>query len=91
MGTAMSNDFDEFCNKLGREVPIYRTCPGCEDIFVVDPTTYEKPKTICDPGECERVVPYCVCKGHILFSERNVKNCDYPDCAKAPPIKKENE
>lgn len=87
----MSNDFDEFYTRLGREVPLYRTCPDCDDQFIVDASGYDKPKTICDPGVCERSVPFCVCEGRILFSKRNIENCHYPNCAKAPPATKDDE
>jgi hypothetical protein len=84
----MANDFDEFFKRLGREVPTYRTCPECDDTVVVNPETYDKPKTVCDPGYCEQAVPYCICRDAILYTERQVENeCTYPDCARTPPKK----
>ncbi len=81
----MGNDFDEFVQRLGRDVPIYRFCQECDDITIVNPTTYDKPKVVCNPGYCEKSIPFCVCRGNGLYTDREIKACQYPDCPKTPP------
>jgi hypothetical protein len=80
----MSSDFlDEFCERIGCNVPLYRMCEDCEAIRIANPETYECPKQVCDPGYCEDFVPYCICRDRILCTEEEVENdCDYPNCSR---------
>ena len=84
----MASDFDEFVTRLGRDVPTFRNCLDCGDTMIVNPETYDKPKTVCDPGYCEHAVPFCICKDTVLFSERGVERCRFPDC---PQVARETD
>jgi hypothetical protein len=81
----MSDDSDEFFKRLGSDVPTFRTCKECGDIFLVNPDTYGKPKAICDPDYCENACPYCICQDIILETDRHLGSCSFPDCPRLPP------
>lgn len=74
------DDLDEFITIVGTEVPIYRKCRECDELYVVNPDTYEKPKCECDPGFCAYSVPLCLCTGEVLYDEDMLEACTYPDC-----------
>ncbi len=75
------SDFDEFYNIVGKEIPVYRECPECDEIYIVDPDTYDKPKIACDPGYCPYHVPICLCDGgDTLYSFEALDDCHYPNC-----------
>ncbi len=75
------NDFDDFYSIVGKDVAIYRLCLRCNEICIVNPDTYDKPKTACDPGHCPHYVPICLCKdGDTLYSYAALDECLYPDC-----------
>jgi hypothetical protein len=75
------SDLDEFLTLVGSEVPVYRLCPDCEEICIIDHGTYDKPKTQCDPGYCPYWVPICLCKdGDIIYDWESLEECTYPNC-----------
>lgn len=83
----MADDFNEFCTKIGVEVPVFRTCIECDDIYIVDPSKYDKPKTDCDPDgeDCQKCSPYCICRDQVLYCMERLTDCQYPDCRKTLP------
>jgi hypothetical protein len=79
------DDFSEFVQRLGTDVPIYRECPECGDIVITNTSSYDKPKTECDPGSCPYWLPICACQGNkILFDDDQLEQCTYPDCECGP-------
>lgn len=82
----MSDDFGEFCSIVGKEVPVFRNCSLCNDIEIVNSETYENPKTICDPGYCERAIPFCICRDLTLCDLEELETCNFPNCPRVPPI-----
>lgn len=77
------DDLNEFISLVGTEVPLYRECGECGDIYIVDPENYQKPKTECDPGYCNHFVPVCACRNNEgLWSIEKTEQCDFPDCTK---------
>jgi hypothetical protein len=89
----VSDDFDEFTDQVGKEVPVYRVCLECEGIYIVNPDIYEGPRVECDPEHGPRVgcdpdhetcplfIPVCSCKNsHCLYTFEELDECDYPNC-----------
>ena len=76
----MSDDFDDFYDIVGIDVPIHRQCVECDELIIVNPDAYGKPKTTCDPGFCPYYVPYCLCEDSVLHSLEKLKECRYPKC-----------
>jgi hypothetical protein len=78
-------DTDDFFDRIGKDVPIYRDCQDCRDLCIVNPDNYDKPKTPCDPGYCEKLNPFCICKDRVLYKMRDLEQCDYPNCDRRAP------
>jgi hypothetical protein len=76
----MSNDLEDFFDIVGTEVPLFRTCDECDDIAIINPKTYDKPKSTCDPSCCPYYVPYCLCYNKSLHSLAALRKCRYPEC-----------
>ena len=76
----MTCDGDDFYTIVGTEVSVYRVCAECDELVIVNPEAYEKPKTTCDPGFCPYYVPYCLCEDSVIHSSEKLEECNYPDC-----------
>lgn len=77
----MSDDFDEFFEIVGNDVPIYRRCDECDELRIVDPDNFNKPKCECDPGYCPYSVPICLCEDEVvLYSLEKIEECTFPNC-----------
>lgn len=84
----MDDDFSEFCSRVGTDVPVYRECASCGDLVIVNPDTYEKPKTECDPerlDSCVYWLPICACRNNrIIYTREGLEECTYPECECGP-------
>lgn len=78
----MTDNFTEFANIVGTEVPVYRECQTCGELCIINPETYKLPKTECDPeGFCTYYVPICLCNdGDTIYSYEALDECPYPNC-----------
>jgi hypothetical protein len=80
----MDDDFSEFFTRLGTDVPVYRECLNCGDLYIVNADTYDKPKVECDPDlndNCRYWLPCCACRNNrIMFTWEGLKECTYPEC-----------
>ena len=76
------DDLDEFLAVVGTEVSTHRMCSECDELYIVNPDTYDKPKTQCDPdGYCPFWVPICLCKGgDTIYDWESLEECKYPNC-----------
>jgi len=74
------DDFTELAERIGTEVSVYRECPECGDMIIVNPQDYDKPKVECDPDTCPYWMPECRCRDLILYDDDELEKCTYPDC-----------
>lgn len=75
------DDFDEFCARVGQEVPTHRECHECGDLCIVNPECYKNPKIECDlETGCKNWLPVCLCTDRILDNWNIFNACTYPDC-----------
>lgn len=75
------DDLDEFFSIVGTAVSVYRVCPECDELCIINPKIYNKPSIACDPGYCPYSVPICLCKkSETLYDLESLEECSYPAC-----------